>query len=151
MYLLGFFQTATEAGDLDLQTIGGTWGTATSSLMKGRLAPEFQAVDQVISPVVEAIRQKDNLMANYLMKYFNKLCKQIVSQDKFLTHDAKLAYVVGCSWLKDVYVETDVLLGHLFEALRPDYRVTSIERFRRRHSGKDLHESIVYVHKLENR
>jgi hypothetical protein len=86
-------------------------------------------------------------MANYLMKYFNKLCRQIVSQDELLTPDAKLAYVVGCSCLKDVYVETDVLLGRLFEALHLNYQVTSIERFRRRHSGKDLHESIVYVRK----
>jgi hypothetical protein len=67
LYLLGFFETATQAGDLDLNTIGGTWGTATSSLMKGKLTPEFAAVEQVVSPVVEAIsaeRQSDGQLSH---------------------------------------------------------------------------------------
>ncbi len=87
-------------------------------------------------------------MANYLMKYFNLLAKQITNQHQFLAPDARMAYVVGCSWLKGIYVETDVLLASLFEGLGLGYKVDSIERFRRRHSGKDLHESIVYVRRL---
>lgn len=144
LYLLGIFDSAKQASALDVKTIGGTWGTATSILSKGKVEPAFPAVAQHIYPVVEQIRASDNLMANYVMKYFNQLAQQIVSQDRLLARDAKLAYVVGCSRIKDIYIETDVLLGKIFEDLGLGYRITRVERFRQRHSGKDLHESTVY-------
>lgn len=145
LYLLGMFQSAKEASDLDIRTIGGTWGSATSVLMKGEIEPAYPVIAREVQPLVEKIRASDNLMANYVMKYFNKLADQIVAQDSLLAKQAQLAYVVGCSRIKDVYVETDVLLGKIFEGLSLGYRVTRIERFRQRHSGKDLHESTVYA------
>ena len=148
LYMLGLFQSAKEASALDLKTIGGTWGTATSILAKGIVEPAYPVISEVVLPVVEQIRTVDNLMANYVMKYFNKLADQIVAQDRLLASDAQLAYVVGCSTIKDIYVETDVLLGKIFEGLDLGYEVGRIERFRQRHSGKDLHESTVYVQKL---
>ena len=147
LYLLGFFNGTKEASALDLKTIGGTWGTATSVLRKGRVEPAFKVTEREVSPLAEEIRKKDNLMANYVMKYFNTLAQQIVSQDRLLKRDAQVAYVVGCSWIKDVYIETDVLLGKIFEGLDLGYKVRRIERFRQRHSGKDLHESTVYAAK----
>jgi hypothetical protein len=147
LYLLGFFEGPKEASQLDLKTIGGTWGTATSVLAKGRLEPAFKIIEREVSPLAEKIRQADNLMANYVMKYFNTLAQQIVSQDRLLARDAQVAYVVGCSTIKDVYVETDVLLGKIFEGLDLGYKVRRIERFRQRHSGKDLHEATVYAAK----
>ena len=102
-------------------------------------------MEPILGPVVSQIRKVDNLMANYLVKYFNLLVKQTQAQHPLLARDAQLAYVVGCSRLKGVYVETDVLLGRLFEALDLGYYVTAIERFRKRHSGKDLFESIVFI------
>ena len=145
LYLFGLFQTAKQASAIDLKTIGGTWGTATSILLKGKIAPAFPIVQDVVAPVVEQIRAKDNLMANYLMKYFNLLALQIVKQHALLAPDAKLAYVVGCSRLRGEYVATDLLLAKVFEGLDLGYRVTNVTRFRKRHSDKDLHESIVFV------
>jgi DNA modification methylase len=147
LYLLGFFDGPKEASQLDLKTIGGTWGSATSVLAKGRVEPAFEVIDREVSPLAEEIRREDNLMANYVMKYFNTLAQQIVSQDRLLRADAQMAYVVGCSWIKNVYIETDVLLGKVFEGLGLGYKVRRIERFRQRHSGKDLHESTVYAAK----
>ncbi|MGB7590581.1 MAG: DNA methyltransferase [Terriglobia bacterium] len=147
LYLLGFVTTGKEAALLDMRTIGGTWGSATSILAKGKVEPAFPVVGRVAGPVVEEIRANDNLMANYLMKYFNLLTKQIIEQDRLLAQDAKLAYVVGCSRLRGVYVETDVLLGRIFEGLNLGYRVSKLDRFRKRHSDLDLHESIVYARK----
>jgi DNA methylase len=147
LYLLGFFDGPKEASQLDLKTIGGTWGTATSVLAKGTVEPAFKVIEREVSPVVEEIRKTDNLMANYVMKYFNTLAQQIAAQDRLLARDAQVAYVVGCSTIKDVYIETDVLLGRIFEGLDLGYKVRKIERFRQRHSGKDLHESTVYAAK----
>lgn len=84
-------------------------------------------------------------MANYLLEYFNRLAAQIIYQNRILAEKTRCAYVVGCSRLKGVYVETDVLLGKVFEGLGIGFKVDRIERIRKRHSGEDLHESIVYV------
>jgi hypothetical protein len=145
LYLLGFFRTAKDSSELDLKTVGGTWGSATSILSKGKIEPVLQVVEREVMPLAEEIRKRDNLMANYVVKYFNALARQITSQDRLLKQGAALAYVVGCSRIKDVYIETDVLLAKIFEGVGLGYRVRRIERFRRRHSGKDLHESTVYV------
>jgi DNA modification methylase len=147
LYMLGLMQTGKEAADLDKRTIGGTWGTATSELQKGVFAPYNTAVADVIEPICAQIRQEDNLMANYVMHYFNRLTQQIVKMDTVFQEHARVAYVVGNSWVKGIYVETDVLLGEIFERSGLGYTTTELHRFRKRHSGKDLYETIVYAAK----
>jgi len=147
LYLLDYITQKHEAGLLDLQTIGGTWGAATTRLKKGVIEPAYPIVAELIEPLAKTIRAGDNLMANYLMKYFNLLSHQIVAMDPLLKENARVAYVVGNSWLKGIYIESDTLLARLFEGLKLGYRVEGVERFRRRNSGKDLFESIVYARK----
>jgi len=147
LYFFDFIKQAKEASALDLKTIGGTWGTATSILQKGIVAPINDAVDRVVSPVIHEIRQKDNLMANYVLKYFNLLAKQILELERLPQENMRCAYVVGNSRTKEIYIETDVLLGRIFEELNIGYETRLIDRIRRRNSGKDLHESIVYAWK----
>lgn len=145
LYLLEMFTNARQAATLDCRTIGGTWGTATSALMKGIIEPAYAVVEREIVPIAQQIRKDNNLMANYLVHYFNSLARQIVSQNRVLADKARVAYVVGCSRLKGVYVETDVLLGKVFEGLGLGFTVDRIERIRKRHSDRNLHESIVYA------
>lgn len=147
LYMLDLISTGKAATDIDRQTIGGTWGTATSELIKGIIPPISTRIGEILEPIVSEIRARDNLMANYAMHYFNRLAKHIVSVNGLVSPSVRVAYVVGNSWLKDVYVETDVLLGKIFEALDLGYTVTDIHRFRRRNSGKNLYESIVYAKK----
>jgi len=145
LYLLGFMTDASEATVLDKKTIGGTWGTATSMLKNGIVEPINDAVARVVEPVANQIRKDDNLMANYAMHYFNRLTQHVIELDKITAPNVKLAYVLGNSWLKGVYVETDVLFANILEGLEKSYDVSEIHRFRRRNSGKDLFESIVYA------
>lgn len=147
LYFLDLLTSPKHAADIDKKTIGGTWGTATSCLAKGVIAPEFDCVHDAVTPIANQIRERDNLMANYLIKYFNSLARQIVTMDTVLSSNARVAYVVGCSWLKDVYVETDVLLGKIFDGLGLGFKTERIDRIRQRHSGERLHESIVYAWK----
>lgn len=147
LYMLGLMQTAKEASDLDKRTIGGTWGTATSELSKGVFEPASPAIAAVVGPVVEEIRAQDNLMANYVMHYFNRLTAQIAAMEPIVTDDARIAYVVGNSWIKGVYIETDVMLGEIVDRMGLGYRTFDVHRFRRRHSGERLYESIVYARK----
>ncbi len=145
LYLFDFFSNPKEAAELDKATIGGTWGSATSCLTKGVVEPEFEFFQSSICPVVEEIRAKDNLMANYVMKYFNLIAKQVKALDSLPQKDLRCAYVVGNSRIKEVYVETDVLLADIFTSL--GYDVSSIDRFRKRNSGTDLFESTVFAWK----
>ena len=145
LYFFDFLDNAKQAADLDKKTIGGTWGSATSDLAKGIIEPKYTVIEEKVWPITQKIREQDNLMANYVMKYFNMLTQQIVVQDKLLTDNARCAYVVGCSRIKNVFIETDVMLGDIFAGLGLGYQVEQIERFRKRNSGKDLFESIVYV------
>lgn len=148
LYFFDFLTTPKEAASLDKLTIGGTWGTATSDLQKSEVIAELPIVQEVVGELITSIRQEDNLMANYAMKYFNLIAKQIKAMDRLLSSDARVAYVIGCSRLKGIYVETDLLLAKLFEGLGLGYEVTSIERIRRRNSGKNLYESIVFAKKI---
>jgi hypothetical protein len=145
--MLGLMKAAKEASELDKRTIGGTWGTATSELSKGVFPPINSAVAEVVLPVTERIREQDGLMANYVVHYFNRLTAQIMEMERVVSPRARIAYVVGNSWIKEVYVETDVMLGEIVDRLGLGYRTTEVHRFRRRHSGKRLYESIVYAFK----
>lgn len=147
MYMLGFMKSRSAASELDKQTIGGTWGTATSELARGAIKPRNAAVHITVGATAEAIREKDNLMANYVVHYFNRLCAQVERMEDICTSDFRVAYVVGNSRIKGVYVETDVLFGEMLEHMGLGYRVLDIHRFRRRHSGTALYESIVYASK----
>lgn len=144
LYFFDHFHVPKQASDLDKITIGGTWGTATSVLAKGTIAPFNEAVKNSLGSIHEEIRTEDNLMANYVVNYFNELTKQILAMRPYLASNARLAYVVGCSRIKEKFVETDVILAKIFEGL--GFVVDSVERIRKRNSGKDLHESIVYCH-----
>ena len=147
LYFLDIFDNPKQASGLDSRTIGGTWGVATSSLAKGVVEPLYPVLDEILSPLISRIRRVDNLMANYVVKYFNLLAKQILEMEHIAAPDIRLAYVVGNSEIKGVYVETDVLLGRILEGLGLGYRVSEINRFRKRNSGVNLYESIVYAAK----
>jgi hypothetical protein len=147
LYFLDIFENPAQASGLDSKTIGGTWGVATSHLMKGEIEPLYPILAKVVSPIVARIRQKDNLMANYVIKYFNLLARQIVEMERIAAEDIRIAYVVGNSEIKGVYIETDVLLARIVEGLGLGYGVSEITRFRKRNSGVDLYESIVYAAK----
>lgn len=147
LYFFDFFSEPKEASDLDKKTIGGTWGSATSCLQKGFIEPLNDAVGKAVKKVIYSIREKDNLMANYVMKYFNMLATQILQAEKVLSSKGKVAYVMGNSRIKGVYVNTDEILQSIFLNSDLGYKSARIERFRRRHSGKDLYESIVFASK----
>lgn len=145
LYFFDFFTTPRQAGTLDVATIGGTWGTATSRLIKGTVDAASPAVRTVTRDVVDAIRVSDNLMANYAQQYFNDLAYHLLSLDAVGAGNMRVAYVIGCSRLKGIFVESDVILARLIDQLDINLTVTKVHRIRRRNSGRDLHESIVYA------
>jgi Putative RNA methylase family UPF0020 len=145
LYMLDMISIAKEASDIDRQTIGGTWGTATSELARGIYAPYNDVVSDALNGVNDRIAEQDRLMANYVVHYFNRLAKHLIAISPKLKPNAKLAYVVGNSWIKGVYVPTDIILAKIMEGVLPACSVDYLHRFRRRNSGKELYETIVYA------
>lgn len=145
MYFLDMVSDPRESSELDLRSIGGTWGAATSSLSGSDIGPVSESVREAAWPTVDEIRKADRRMANYVARYFDDLHRHLVAIRPTLREGARLAYVVGNSELKGVYVETDRILGEMFDRSGLGFSTDSVVRFRRRHSGRDLFESIVRV------
>lgn len=145
LYMLDMITVAKVAADIDRKTIGGTWGTATSELGKGVFSPLNDVVEAALDFVHLKIAMQDQLMANYVVHYFNRLAKHLIAIGPKLKSDAKLAYVVGNSWIKGEYVATDIILAKIIEGMLPDFRIKRLHRFRHRHSGKKLYETIIYA------
>lgn len=140
LYLLDFFTTPREAAALDVRTIGGTWGTATSMHQKSvhELRP---FVEKAAGDVISQLHDKSLLMGNYVSKYFNDLDLHLDSLKPKLIPGSPVGYVVGNSETKGIMVEThdilaDLMRQHGFGSLKQ-------EVLRKRNSGAGLTEVTV--------
>lgn len=145
LYFGDIYSKAHEAAALDKLTIGGTWGSATSDLASCKIEPVDKAVDSITSALINEIRIKDNLMANYVLKYFNMMYLHLKDMRNVLNDNSTCCYVVGNSRIKNVDVYTDILLADMFESL--DFHVDEIIRVRKRIGRKKLYEAIVVATK----
>lgn len=70
MYWLGYLVNARDAGDLDWQAIGGTWGYATSHVGKWKPEQEEKIPFNKFQGILAAIAEKSPLLSRYVHKYF---------------------------------------------------------------------------------
>ncbi len=100
MYWLSYLVEAREAGDLDWEAIGGTWGIATSRLNDWK--PSASAyIPEYLFPILDRVRASHEkngvLMANYIHKYFEDISEHLRSVRPFLNPGAAVHYIVGNS------------------------------------------------------
>lgn len=143
MFFFDMVDDAGEVGDMALESIGGTWGRATSQLEDAEIEPVNDLVDTLVSDLAAEIGEEDVRMENYVLKYFNKMEQHLQGIDRVVSDEGgKIAYTVGNSKLKDVVVPTDEILAEMFRAHGfPNVRIT---RERQRNSKKELYEAVVY-------
>jgi hypothetical protein len=141
LHFMELLQDRGEATEIDLKTIGGTWGRATSNLMKEHIAPPKHLTG--ILDYVPELKEKSTLMCNYATKYFVDLDKHIESLRRIVGKEFRGAYVVGNSRLSDVEIFTECILARLFE--RHGFGVEQIVLFRKRGGRKRLYETAVCV------
>jgi hypothetical protein len=148
LYFFEIFKEPIEAGLLDCKTIGGTWGKATSILQDGEISACCDVIQEVVGPICNTIRKHNeadpraNLMANYVMKYFNMMYKHLQELAFVARANCRCAYVVGNSRIKGVDVPTDTILGNMFESL--SFKVKRIVRIRKRIGRRNIYEAIVF-------
>jgi len=142
MFYLGLVKSGREVGQLEIESIGGTWGKATSILERD-VDYRSAAIERALRGIPESIGQHSRLMQNYVIKYFNDIEGHIESLAPFLRPGARLAYVIGNSKFYEITLPSDEILADVFEA--HGFRIISLERMRRRGSKSGLYEAIIFM------
>jgi DNA modification methylase len=140
MYWLGFLKEAREAGELDWQAIGGTWGIATSKVEKwqpnGVRIPHFG-----FEKMIAEIGEQSKVLSNYVHKYFVDALTHLSSIHRTLAPGGKVFYIVGNSKFYTTIVPVEDIYASLLEHCR--FKDIQIRVLRKRNSKKELREMIV--------
>lgn len=146
MYWLGYLNTGREAGELDWQAIGGTWGCATSNLSRWEPDPHLEIPFADFDTILERIIQQSSLLARYVHKYFQDMVVHCRELFRVVKPHGTIAYIVGNSKFYDVLLPVDALFASLFEAV--GFRDIQVQVIRKRSSKKELFEYVVSATKF---
>ncbi len=94
---------------IDLDTIGDTWGRATSNPMKGLITPPREILTHL--DFFDSLKERSILMCNYATKYFSDLNRHIQCLRQLVRSGFRGAYVVGTSRLSGIEIFTEVILA----------------------------------------
>jgi hypothetical protein len=158
MYWLGYLSDGQQAGDLDWQAIGGTWGCATSNLTRWQPDPALTAVISSGSPrpsdgsgvrgegsgfldMIGRIAERSPILAQYVHKYFEDCVWHFRSLTRVLAKGAAVHYIVGNSKFYDVMVPPELLYAGLLR--QHGFTDVTVENIRKRNSKKELFEFVV--------
>ena len=145
MYWLGYLEKAREAGELDWEAIGGTWGIATSRLTDWTADKEKGYYPDYLKEILRQIRGEQNKngdkMASYIARYFEDILEHFKSLVQVLNKDARVHYVVGNSTFYGVLLPVERLYKEIMELV--GLSQVEIETLRKRNSKKELYEFAV--------
>jgi hypothetical protein len=140
MYWLGFLSTGKQAGELDWEAIGGTWGIATSRLLEWKPSGGF--VPAYLLPTIEEIRKghpkNGELMAQYVHKYFDDMSLHFRAARKLMNQGGTVHYVVGNSTFYGNTVHAERL--YVDQLLDAGFKNAEAHAIRKRNSKKELFE-----------
>lgn len=140
MYWLDYLVEAREAGEMDWEAIGGTWGIATSRLSDWKPTGAF--IPKYLAPILTEIRSSHPknglLMDHYVHKYFDDMYLHFEAARRVLKPGGTAHYIVGNS----------AFYGHLVPAERlyedqlkhAGFSKVTSKIIRKRNSKKSLYE-----------
>jgi hypothetical protein len=144
MYWLGYLTEARQAGELDWQAIGGTWGVATSRLQTWT-ARQQVAVPAYLTGLVDQVRARHPrngpLLANYVARYFEDVVDHLRALRRALRPGARVHYIVGNSSFYGVVIPVERVYADLLD--QAGYRQIEVALVRKRNSKKELFEFAV--------
>lgn len=141
MYWLGYLKEAREAGEMDWEAIGGTWGIATSRLNDWRLdAKTFFPVylADILGQIAKSDGKSGELLSKYVGKYFEDMWKHFLSIKKVMRSGARLHYIVGNSKFYDCLVPAEKIYQDMLT--EAGFDSAEVEVIRKRNSKKELYE-----------
>jgi hypothetical protein len=142
LFFLNFITDPADVGQMETDAIGGTWGKATSVLASG---VEFanDVVRESLERYTGKISGNCDLMASYVIKYFNDIYTHAAEIAKVCGPSARLAYVIGNSKFFDHPLPSDEVLAEIFGHF--GFSLDKIDRMRRRQSKTGLYEAVVFM------
>jgi hypothetical protein len=96
-------------------------------------------------PHLHGIYSEGNLMANYIVKYFNNIYDHAGQVAEVCGTHARLAYVIGNSKFYENPLPSDEILAAIFGHF--GFELERIDRMRKRQSKTGLYEAIVFMKK----
>lgn len=141
MYWLGYFEEAREAGELDWQAIGGTWGVATSRLIQWQrnndaFRPAY--LQTILERIASAENKHSELLATYITKYFEDAWTHLCSIVPVVSAGGEVHYIVGNSTFYGVLLPVEEIYRDML--LELGFTNVSIRILRKRNSKKELLE-----------
>ena len=140
MYWIKFLKNSTDAGTLDWDSIGGTWGTATSNLKMWE--PVNADLPNQLYEVCEKIKssgdKNSDTMCRYVHKYFDDMYSHLQNISSILKPNALLNYIVGNSSFYGHFVNTEKILAETMSKI--GYKDVKISAIRKRNTKKGLFE-----------
>lgn len=144
MYWLGYLKKAPEAGELDWQAIGGTWGAATSRLSDWNKDPETFFPEYLID-LIEKIRGSEtksgDILSRYVARYFEDIWNHLCSASKAMKPGGEMRYIVGNSKFYDVLVPAELIYRDMLRKI--GVSAVEVVPLRKRNSKKELYEYLV--------
>jgi hypothetical protein len=141
MYWLGFLTSGRQAGELDWEAIGGTWGCATSNLQKWQANDEAAVPFEAVEEIIEKIAVRSRILATYVLKYFHDMWQHVRSLHKVVGDSGRVNYIVGNSKFYDVLVPVEKIFAAMFDC--SGFHDVAIRKIRKRTSKKELYEFTV--------
>src|SRR5439155_2886086 len=114
MYWLGYLGSGRDAGELDWRAIGGTWGCATSNLMRWSPDPACRVPHAAFDDLVARISERSDVLGLYVARYFEDVVRHVRSLVTVLAPGARVQYVVGNSKFYDVVLPTEAIYASIF-------------------------------------
>jgi hypothetical protein len=141
MYWLEYLTNGREAGDLDWQAIGGTWGGATSRLADWQRNPDGFYPDY-LSSLLNAVAHADNkngkLLSNYIAKYFEDIWLHLQGVCGVMSPGGRVHYIVGNSTFYNILLPVEKIYKDMLQTL--GFTEVAIKTLRKRNSKKELYE-----------
>ena len=141
MYWLGYLKDGREAGELNWQAIGGTWGCATSNV--GKWMPEVERALPYagFELILTQIAATSPLLSRYVHKYFYDMSAHIEQLLRVVRPGGSVHYIVGNSKFYEVLLPVEQIFAALFRAT--GFEKVSVNTIRKRTSKKELFEYVV--------
>jgi DNA modification methylase len=141
MYWLGYLTTGRQAGELDWEAIGGTWGCATSNLQKWSPADSDAIPFEEFENIIHGIRSRSGLLATYVSKYFHDMRQHLRGVYLVVKNGGQINYIVGNSKFYDVLLPVERIFAAMFR--EAGFNDVAIRTLRKRTSKKELFEYLV--------
>jgi len=143
MYWLGYLEQPSDAGELDWQAIGGTWGSATSRVAVWQSQGKSPLAE--LDAITRKIAQQSDVLARYVAKYFVDMLAHVKSLSGVVARGGQVHYVVGNSKFFDVVLPVERIFAEIFELC--GFRGAKITTLRKRTSKPELFEYLVSANK----